>query len=66
MIVTLTANPSADRAVVLSEALQPGEVQRAVSSRAKMLGGKGVKRRPRVSAAGAPARAVVPVNAHDP
>ena len=33
MIVTLTANPSADRAVVLSEALQPGELQRAVSSR---------------------------------
>ena len=41
MIVTLTANPSADRAVVLSEALQPGEVQRALSSR-EDAGGKGV------------------------
>jgi len=65
MIVTLTANPSADRAVVLSEALQPGEVQRALSSR-EDAGGKGVNVARVVSAAGAPARAVVPVNAHDP
>ncbi len=65
MIVTLTANPSADRAVVLSETLQPGEVQRALSSR-EDAGGKGVNVARVVSAAGAPARAVVPVNAHDP
>lgn len=65
MIVTLTANPSADRAVVLSEALQPGEVQRASSSR-EDAGGKGVNVARVVSAAGAPARAVVPVGEHDP
>ncbi len=65
MIVTLTANPSADRAVVLSSELAPGEVQRAVSSR-EDAGGKGVNVARVVSAAGAPARAVVPVSAHDP
>lgn len=65
MIVTLTANPSADRAVVLSDALAPGEVQRALSSR-EDAGGKGVNVARVVTAAGAPARAVVPVNAHDP
>ncbi|MDQ1121906.1 1-phosphofructokinase family hexose kinase [Microbacterium trichothecenolyticum] len=65
MIVTLTANPSADRAVVLSSALAPGEVQRALSSR-EDAGGKGVNVARVVTAAGVPARAVVPVNAHDP
>jgi 1-phosphofructokinase len=65
MIVTLTANPSADRAVVLPAELVPGEVQRAVSSR-EDAGGKGVNVARVVTAAGAPARAVVPVNAHDP
>jgi 1-phosphofructokinase len=65
MIVTLTANPSADRAVVLPDALVVGEVQRAVSSR-EDAGGKGVNVARVVAAAGADARAVVPVNAHDP
>lgn len=65
MIVTLTANPSADRAVHLTEPLVPGEVQRAASSR-EDAGGKGVNVARVVSAAGAPARAVVPVNDHDP
>lgn len=65
MIVTLTANPSADRAVVLPAALIPGEVQRALSSR-EDAGGKGVNVARVVAAAGAPARAVVPVGAHDP
>lgn len=65
MIVTLTANPSADRAVVLPDALVVGEVQRAVSSR-EDAGGKGVNVARVVAAAGAAARAVVPVNAHDP
>lgn len=65
MIVTLTANPSADRAVQLTGALVPGEVQRAESSR-EDAGGKGVNVARVVSAAGAPARAVVPVNDHDP
>jgi len=65
MIITLTANPSADRAIVLSAALAPGEVQRALSSR-EDAGGKGVNVARVVTAAGAPARAVVPVNAHDP
>ncbi|MCC4249320.1 MULTISPECIES: 1-phosphofructokinase family hexose kinase [Microbacterium] len=65
MIVTLTANPSADRAVQLIGPLVPGEVQRAESSR-EDAGGKGVNVARVVSAAGAPARAVVPVNDHDP
>lgn len=65
MIVTLTANPSADRAVVLPDALVVGEVQRAVSAR-EDAGGKGVNVARVVAAAGAAARAVVPVNAHDP
>lgn len=65
MIVTLTANPSADRAVQLAAPLVPGDVQRAESSR-EDAGGKGVNVARVVSAAGAPARAVVPVNDHDP
>jgi 1-phosphofructokinase len=65
MIVTLTANPSADRAVQLTGPLLPGEVQRAESSR-EDAGGKGVNVARVVSAAGAAARAVVPVNDHDP
>lgn len=65
MIVTVTANPSADRAVELPGPLVPGEVQRAASSR-EDAGGKGVNVSRVVSAAGAPTRAVVPVNAHDP
>lgn len=65
MIVTLTANPSADRAVHLPGPLVPGEVQRAESSR-EDAGGKGVNVARVISAAGAPARAVVPVNDHDP
>ncbi|MEX0151327.1 1-phosphofructokinase family hexose kinase [Microbacterium sp. LMI1-1-1.1] len=65
MIVTLTANPSADRAVRLTAPLAPGDVQRAESSR-EDAGGKGVNVSRAVAAAGAPTRAVVPVNAHDP
>lgn len=65
MIVTVTANPSTDRAVALPGPLVPGEVQRAESSR-EDAGGKGVNVARVVSAAGAPARAVVPVNDHDP
>lgn len=65
MIVTLTAHPSADRAVELSDALAPGEVQRARSSR-EDAGGKGVNVSRVVAAAGAPTRAVVPVGEHDP
>ncbi len=65
MIVTLTANPSADRAVRLADALAPGEVQRALSSR-EDAGGKGVNVSRVVASAGAPTRAVVPVGAHDP
>ena len=65
MIVTVTANPSADRAIELTEPLVPGEVQRAASSR-EDAGGKGVNVARVVAAAGAPARAVVPVNDHDP
>ncbi|MCT2086131.1 1-phosphofructokinase family hexose kinase [Microbacterium enclense] len=65
MIVTVTANPSTDRAIALPGPLVAGEVQRAESSR-EDAGGKGVNVARVVSAAGAPARAVVPVNEHDP
>lgn len=65
MIVTLTANPSIDRAVALSAPLVPGEVQRAASSR-EDAGGKGVNVARAIAAAGASALAVVPVGDGDP
>ena len=41
MIVTLTANPSLDRAVTLAATLRPGEVQAALTAR-EDAGGKGI------------------------
>lgn len=65
MIVTLTANPSLDRAVTLSAPLRPGEVQSAASSR-EDAGGKGINVARVVAAAGVPALAVLPLAADDP
>jgi 1-phosphofructokinase len=65
MIVTLTANPSIDRAVVLDAPLAPGEVQRASASR-EDAGGKGVNVSRVVAAARTATLAVVPVGDHDP
>lgn len=65
MIVTLTANPSIDRAVTLGSALEVGEVQRAAGSR-EDAGGKGVNVARVIDAAGVEVLAVVPVGATDP
>ncbi|MFT4212377.1 MAG: 1-phosphofructokinase family hexose kinase [Microbacterium sp.] len=65
MIVTLTANPSLDRAVTLAAPLRPGEVQTAVSSR-EDAGGKGINVARVVARAGAPAVAVLPLAEDDP
>jgi 1-phosphofructokinase len=65
MIVTLTANPSLDRAVTLSAPLRPGEVQSAASSR-EDAGGKGINVARVVAAADVPAVAVLPLADGDP
>lgn len=65
MIVTLTANPSLDRTVTLHAALRPGAVQPAASAR-EDAGGKGINVARVVSAAGAPAVAVLPLAGDDP
>ncbi len=58
MIVTLTPNPSVDRAIVI-DALHRGEVHRATSSRIDP-GGKGVNVSRALAAQGAGTRAVLP------
>ncbi|MEV7693523.1 1-phosphofructokinase family hexose kinase [Microbacterium sp. NPDC089189] len=65
MIVTVTANPSLDRAVTLGAALRPGEVQAAVSSR-EDAGGKGVNVARATAAADVGTTAVIPLSATDP
>ena len=66
MIVTLTANPSHDRTVTLSEPLRHGAVQRA-SSVLSQAGGKGVNISRASVAAGVPTLAVLPApGADDP
>lgn len=65
MIVTLTANPSLDRAVTLSASLRPGEVQSAASSR-EDAGGKGINVARVITAADAAAVAVLPLAGDDP
>lgn len=65
MIVTLTANPSIDRTVELSGALERGEVQRALRVTAEP-GGKGVNVARAVTAAGHLAVAVLPSEYEDP
>lgn len=59
MIVTLTANPSLDRTVELAEALEPGVVQRATSTR-QDPGGKGVNVTRALQASGIESIAVLP------
>lgn len=65
MIVTLTANPSIDRTVTLTEPLRRGAVHRAESTESHP-GGKGVNVARVVTAAGVPAVAVLPGNPQDP
>ncbi|KRA25881.1 1-phosphofructokinase [Microbacterium sp. Root61] len=65
MIVTVTANPSLDRAVRLDAPLRAGEVQRAGSVR-EDAGGKGVNVARALRAAGIATIAVVPCAADDP
>ena len=65
MIVTVTANPSLDRTVVLDAPLQPGQVQAAASSREE-AGGKGINVARVLDAAGVRALAIVPLADDDP
>lgn len=65
MIVTLTANPSLDRTVVLADALQVGHVQVARGAR-EDAGGKGINVSRVVAASAVPTRAVLPLADDDP
>ncbi|MEV0059758.1 1-phosphofructokinase family hexose kinase [Nocardia sp. NPDC050718] len=65
MIVTLTANPSVDRTVTLTEPLRRGQVHRAAGVTAQP-GGKGVNVARVVAAGGAPVVAVLPGAEDDP
>ncbi|WP_063051309.1 1-phosphofructokinase [Nocardia arthritidis] len=65
MIVTLTANPSIDRTVTLTEALHRGAVHRAAAV-SSHPGGKGVNVSRVVAAAGRATVAVLPGNTEDP
>lgn len=65
MIVTLTANPSLDRTILLDAPLEPGAVQTAVSQR-EDAGGKGINVARAVTAAGVDTIAVLPLVQDDP
>ncbi len=65
MIVTLTANPSLDRTVVLDESLRAGEVQSARSVR-EDAGGKGINVTRVIHGSGGASRAVLPLDPADP
>ncbi|MFD6221121.1 1-phosphofructokinase family hexose kinase [Nocardia asteroides] len=65
MIVTLTANPSVDRTITLTEPLRRGQVHRAEGATAQP-GGKGVNVARVVAAHGAPTVAVLPGTDDDP
>src|SRR5690349_20324552 len=65
MIVTVTANPSLDRAVSLAAPLAVGEVQSALAVR-EDAGGKGVNVSRVVAAAGTATLAVLPLAEQDP
>lgn len=65
MIVTLTANPSLDRTIVLGAPLRPGEVQSASSVR-EDAGGKGINVAGVVRAGGIDTLAVLPLAEDDP
>ena len=64
-IVTVTANPSLDRTIALTAALQPGHLQPAASSR-EDAGGKGINVARVVAAAGVETIAVLPLSHDDP
>lgn len=65
MIVTLTANPSLDRTILLESVLRPGEVQSAASTR-EDAGGKGINVARVIAAAGVDVVAVLPLAPDDP
>ncbi|WP_374974593.1 1-phosphofructokinase [Microbacterium trichothecenolyticum] len=65
MIVTLTANPSLDRTVMLPAPLQIGDVQSAASTR-EDAGGKGINVARAITAAGEDCAAVLPLAPGDP
>lgn len=65
MIVTLTANPSLDRAIALDEPLRVGEVQTALGIR-EDAGGKGINVSRVVAGSGHPTLAVLPLDEGDP
>lgn len=65
MIITLTANPSHDRTVALTDELQRGSVQRAASVTSQ-AGGKGVNISRASVSAGVPTLAVLPAPKDDP
>jgi len=65
MIVTLTANPSLDRTILLEYPLEPGAVQTAASQR-EDAGGKGINVARVVAAAGVESTAVLPLAQDDP
>ncbi|MFD6450549.1 1-phosphofructokinase family hexose kinase [Nocardia sp. NPDC060220] len=65
MIVTLTANPSVDRTITLTEPLRRGQVHRAASVTSHP-GGKGVNVARVVSGGGAAVTAVLPGGDDDP
>ncbi|MEE2035288.1 1-phosphofructokinase family hexose kinase [Rhodococcus chondri] len=65
MIVTLTANPSLDRTVVLTGPLERGTVQRAATALVDP-GGKGINVARVLHGAGRPVLAVLPANTGDP
>jgi 1-phosphofructokinase len=65
MIVTLTANPSLDRTILLEGPLRPGEVQSAASAR-EDAGGKGINVARVIAAAGMDVLAVLPLAEDDP
>jgi 1-phosphofructokinase len=65
MIVTLTANPSLDRTIVLGAPLRVGEVQSALSTR-EDAGGKGINVARVIAAASVDALAVLPLAVDDP
>ncbi|MDQ1128355.1 1-phosphofructokinase family hexose kinase [Microbacterium sp. SORGH_AS_0888] len=65
MIVTLTANPSLDRAISLAAPLRPGQVQTALGGR-EDAGGKGINVSRVVALAGEDTQAVLPLSADDP
>jgi 1-phosphofructokinase len=64
-IVTVTANPSLDRTIILQAALQPGEVQSAASAR-EDAGGKGINVARVLAAGGVETVAVLPLADDDP